>query len=67
MNWIKGAIKNPGSFSAKAKSMGMSTSAYAAKESGASGTLGRQARLAKTLAKLRKKKKNKYSNALSGK
>jgi|LakMenEpi03Aug12_release.lakeMendotaPanAssembly.Ray.scaffolds.fasta_scaffold443720_2 hypothetical protein len=59
-NWIKGAIKNPGAFSAKAKAAGMSTAAYAAKVtkpgSKASTTTKRQANLAKTLGKMRSKK-----------
>lgn len=58
-NWIKGAIKHPGAFSRKAKSAGMSTSAYASKVlktgSKASTTTKRQAALAKTLSKMRKK------------
>lgn len=57
--WIQGAIKHPGAFSAKAKRAGMSTSAYAAKVtkkgSKASATTKRQANLAKTLGKMRKK------------
>ena len=55
--WIKGAIKRPGALTKKAKAAGMSTQAYARKKKGASGRTGRQARLALTLAKLRKKKK----------
>jgi hypothetical protein len=49
-NWIVGATKNShGQFRAKAKAAGMSTRAYAEKEAGAPGRLGKQARLAKTL------------------
>lgn len=59
-NWIKGAIKRPGAFSAKAEKAGMSTAAYAAKVtkpgSKASTQTKRQANLAKTLGKMRKKK-----------
>jgi len=59
--WIKGAIKRPGAFRAKAKKAGMSTSAYAKKVtkkgSKASARTKRQANLAKTLKKMRKKKK----------
>lgn len=55
-DWIKGAIKHPGAFSAKAKKAGMSTKAYAQKEKGASGSTGKQARLALTLMKMGKKK-----------
>ena len=48
-HWIKGAIKHPGAFKAAAKRAGMSTRAYAEKEKGAGGTLGKRARLALTL------------------
>jgi hypothetical protein len=58
-NWIKGAIKHPGAFKAKAKKAGMSTSAYASKVlkkgSTASATTKRQASLAKTLKGFKKK------------
>jgi len=53
-HWIAKAIKRPGAFSAKAKRAGMSTSAYARKEDKAPGRLGREARLAETLAKIRR-------------
>lgn len=53
--WIQGAIKHKGAFSAKAKKAGMSTSAYADKMADAPGSTGKQARLAQTLGKLRKK------------
>jgi len=57
-NWIAGAInpKNKGSFSAAAKKAGKSTAEYADEKSGASGKLGRRARLAETLMKMRGKK-----------
>jgi len=55
-NWIKGAIKKPGSFTSSAKKAGMSTHAFAEKEKHASGKMGQRARLALTLGKLRKKK-----------
>jgi hypothetical protein len=59
--WIKGAIKRPGAFSAKAKRAGMSTSAFATKVlkkgSRASALTKRQASLARTLGKMRKKKR----------
>jgi hypothetical protein len=58
-HWIKSAIKHPGAFSAKAKKAGMSTAQYAdkvtSKNSKASTTTKRQAALAKTLSKMRKK------------
>lgn len=57
-NWIAGAIKRPGAFSAKAKRAGMSTQAYARKKRGASGRTGQQARLALTLSKMRRKRKH---------
>jgi hypothetical protein len=53
--WIQGAVKHPGAFRRAAQKAGMSTQAYAEKEKGASGTLGRRARLALTFAKMRGK------------
>lgn len=59
-DWIAAAIKKPGSFSNQAKKAGKSTSAYAAQVlkpgSKASTKTKRRAALAKTLAKLRKRK-----------
>jgi hypothetical protein len=59
--WVKKAIKRPGAFSAKAKRAHMSTTAYANKVlrngSKASTRTKRQAALAKTLAKMRRKKR----------
>lgn len=57
-NWIKDAVKpaNKGKFSAKAKAAGMSTSAYAKEKSSAPGKLGKEARFAETMGKLRPKK-----------
>jgi len=59
-NWIQGAIKRPGAFSAKAKAAGKSTDQYAKqvlKEgSKASTRTKKQAALAQTLSKMRKKK-----------
>lgn len=54
-NWIAGAIKKPGSFSAAAKKAGKSTAEYADEKSGAKGKLGKRARLAQTLMSMRKK------------
>lgn len=59
-NWIQGAIKKPGAFSAQAEKAGMSTAEYAEEvtanpEKYSSKTVKR-AQLAKTLAGLRKKK-----------
>lgn len=49
-NWIaKATSKNKGVFSAKAKAAGMSTRAYAEKNKGADGKLGKEARLALSL------------------
>jgi len=60
-NFIKGAIKRPGAFSAKAKRAKMSTNAYARKVlkkgSKASTRTKRQAALALTLSKMRKRRK----------
>lgn len=58
-NWMQSAVKRPGSFSAKAKAAGESTSAFAAQKASAPGLLGKQARLAQTFAKFRPKKKKK--------
>lgn len=55
-NWIKDSIKHPGAFSAKAKKAGESTAKFAQEKKDASGTIGKQARLAITLSKMRKKK-----------
>lgn len=59
--WIKGAIKHPGAFRRKAKKAKMSTAKYASKVlkkgSKASATTKRQARLARTLSKMRRRKK----------
>lgn len=57
-NWIAGAIKHPGALKAKAKKAGESTMAFARSHAASKGTTGRQARLAITLGKLRKKKTN---------
>jgi hypothetical protein len=54
---MKDAVKpsRKGVFKAKAEKAGMSTAAYAAKERGAPGKLGKEARLAETFAKARGK------------
>lgn len=55
-DWIAGATANAhGQFRDKAKRAGMSTQAYAEKESDAPGKLGKQARLALILMRSRKK------------
>jgi hypothetical protein len=58
--WIQEAISRPGAFTAKAKAAGKSVSEYAAqvtKEGSKASTLTkRQANLAKTLKKLRRRK-----------
>jgi hypothetical protein len=58
--WIQGAVKHPGAFSKKAEEAGMSTAEYAAKVSANPDEYDertvKQANLAKTLTKLRKKK-----------
>lgn len=55
--WIQKAIKKPGAFSSAAKRAGKSTAEFAAEKANAPGVLGRRARLAQTLAKLRKSKR----------
>lgn len=54
-DWIKGAVKRPGALKAKAKAAGESTMEFAKKHAGDSGRTGKQARLAETFAKMRKK------------
>ena len=58
-NWIKGAVKRPGAFAKKAKRAKKSVAAYAdqvlKKGSRASTRTKRQARLAQTLRKMRRK------------
>lgn len=59
-NWIKDAVgKNPAVFSKKAAAAGQSTAAFAEAKASAPGKLGKEARLAKTLSKIRGKKKGK--------
>lgn len=62
-NWMAGAVKRPGAFSAKAKAAGQSTAAFASEKASAPGLLGKQARLAKTFAKFRPKKKKKAAHS----
>lgn len=54
-NWIKSAISKPGSFRAEAKSAGESTSKFAQEKKNSPGVVGKRARLAITLGKLRPK------------
>jgi len=60
-NWIQGAIKKPGSFSAQADKAGMSTAAFASEvmsnPDDYSAKTRKRAQLAKTLAGMRKQKK----------
>jgi len=57
-NWIKGAIKRPGAFRAKAQKAGKSTAAFGSAVLKSPGRYSprtvKQARLAKTLGKMRK-------------
>lgn len=55
--WMQSAVpeSHKGKFSAKAKAAGKSTHEYAEEEKGASGTLGKEARLALTFEKHRPK------------
>jgi hypothetical protein len=55
--WIKKAIRRPGALRAKAKAAGMSTMAYARSHRKAKGRTGRQARLALTLSKFRRRRR----------
>ena len=58
--WIQKAIKHPGALTEKAKKVGMTVAQYEkkvlSKKSKASATTKREANLARTLNKLRKKK-----------
>lgn len=55
-HWMQKATANAhGQFRAKAQRAGMSTLAYAEKEENAPGKLGKQARLAETLIRSRKR------------
>jgi len=57
VNWIQGAVKRPGAFSAKAKAAGESTAKFAQqKKNSKNPTLAHEAALAITLGKMRKKK-----------
>ena len=60
-NWIKDAIKRPGSFTKKAEKRGMDVKEFASKVTANPDKYDtrtvRQANLAKTLSKLRKRKK----------
>ena len=59
--WIKGAIKRPGAFTKKAEERGMTATQFASKVTANPDEYDtrtvRQANLAKTLSKLRKRKK----------
>lgn len=55
--WIQGAIKRPGAFTKKAEAAGKGVQEYAREKADAPGRTGKQARLALTLSRLRKKKK----------
>lgn len=60
-NWIAGAIKKPGALRATAKKAGAITPGgtirkdYIAEKASAKGKLGQRARLAQTLARMRKR------------
>ena len=54
--WIAGAVKHEGALTRKAKRAGQSPMVYARAHQHDKGTTGRQARLALTLSKMRKKK-----------
>lgn len=56
--WIQSAVPkaHEGKFTAKAKAAGKSVQEYAAEKANAPGTLGKEARLAQTFAKMGKKR-----------
>jgi hypothetical protein len=53
MGWIARAIKKPGSFKAAAGKAGKSTSEFASEHKHDSGKLGKRARLAQTLMRMK--------------
>jgi hypothetical protein len=53
-NWIAGAVEHKGALTRRATAAGMTPMAFARKHEGDSGKVGKQARLAETLSKLRK-------------
>ena len=55
--WIQALKIDEGAFSEKAKEAGKTTAQYAEEKADAPGKLGKQARLAKTFSKMRRKKK----------
>lgn len=55
-DWIKGAVQNEGSLTRAADRAHMTTHGYAEKHQHDSGTTGRRARLALTLAKINSKR-----------
>lgn len=54
--WISKAIVRPGALTAKAEAAGQSVQAFAQSHKGASGRLGKQARLAITLKRISRKR-----------
>jgi hypothetical protein len=54
--WVQDMNLDEGAFSAKAKKAGVPTQEYAKEKAKAPGKLGKQARLALTFSKMRKKK-----------
>lgn len=50
--WIQGAVKKPGAFTEAAKRAGKTVHEYAEEKQGASGKLGKRARLALTFEKM---------------
>jgi hypothetical protein len=55
-NFIAGAIKRPGAFTAKAKAAGKGVQEYATEKAHAKGRLGQEARFAKVLNRISKNK-----------
>lgn len=54
-DWMKGAVRHPGAFTAKAKAAGKTVHAYAEEKRSAPGLLGKQARPALTFEKAARK------------
>jgi hypothetical protein len=59
--WIKGAVKHAGAFKAKSEAAGETTREFAADHAADEGKTGKQARLAETLMKMNKAKRQAHS------
>lgn len=65
--WIKSAVSKPGAFKAAAERAGKTTREFASEPAHDSGTLGKRARLAKTLIGMKHKHKSPTANEMQRK